>query len=347
MPGHAGETAVVGRFSGMPRTAASRLAGRRCLVTGGLGFIGSNLAVALADAGAAVTVVDGLVERHGGGHHNLAGAEGIDVVVADLGDTATYAPVARAAEYVFNLAGQVSHVDSMTDPLGDLDLNARGHVALLELLRHENPEAPVVYASTRQIYGRITYRPVDEEHPVVPVDVNGIDKYAGEQFHTLYARVHGMHASALRLTNVYGPRQRLLGDHHGFIGVFIRRALNGEPIQLFGDGSQERDVLFVGDAVDAFVRAATTPDAAGEVFNVGHPDSRPLRAIAEAIVHEAGTGSVELRPWPEERRRIDIGSYSTDCSKAKRVLGWEAGVDFETGIAETIAFVQEHRESYL
>jgi UDP-glucose 4-epimerase len=329
-----------------------RLAGRRCLVTGGLGFIGSNLALACAGAGAQVTVVDALVERHGGGRHNLLGENGspvagIDVIVADLADTDAYAAAAADAEFVFNIAGQVSHTDSMTDPLGDLHLNTEGHLALLDLLRRTNPEAPIVYASTRQIYGRPKYRPVDEDHPVRPVDVNGIDKYAAEQFHTLYAHVHRLRASALRLTNVYGPRQRVLGDHHGFIGTFIRRAMNDEPIRLYGDGSQERDVLHVRDAVDAFVAAALTDDAVGEVFNVGHPDSYSLRAIAEVIVRETGRGSIELQPWPEERAKIDIGSYSTDCSKAKRVLGWEASIGLHDGMADTIAFVRAHREQYL
>ncbi|MFZ4585851.1 MAG: NAD-dependent epimerase/dehydratase family protein [Acidimicrobiia bacterium] len=327
--------------------AAARCAGRRCLVTGGLGFIGANLAVALAHAGAHVTVVDGLIERHGGGRHNLVGADGIDVILADLVDASAYEAAAAEAEFVFNLAGQVSHVDSMTDPLGDLHVNTTGHVVLLELLRRLNPTVPVVYASTRQIYGRVQYRPVDEEHPVHPVDVNGIDKYAGEQFHTLYAQVHGMRASALRLTNIYGPRQRILGDHHGFIGTFIRRALRNESITLFGDGSQERDVLYVRDAVEAFVLAATTEDAVGEVFNIGHPNARSLRDIADVIVGEVGNGQVVLEPWPDERKKIDIGSYSTDCSKAKRILGWEAETSLETGMRDTIAFIRDHEQVYL
>lgn len=316
-------------------------------MTGGLGFIGSNLAVALADAGAEVTVVDALVPRHGGSERNLAPAEGIEVVVADLGATEAYADAAARAEYVFNLAGQVSHTDSMTDPVGDLDLNTRTHLALLELLRHRNPDAVVVYASTRQIYGRPRYRPVDEEHPVEPVDVNGIDKHATEQFHLLYARTYGLRASALRLTNVYGPRQRLLGDHHGFIPVFVRRALLGETIALFGDGLQERDCLHVDDAVDAFAAAARTADAVGEVFNVGHPEPRSLRSIAESIVAAAGAGAVELRPWPVDRAQIDIGSFSTDGSKAKRVLGWEAGIGFDDGIRSTVEFFREFRSWYL
>lgn len=323
------------------------ISGQRCLVTGGLGFIGSNLAVALAEHGAAVTVVDALVPRHGGGRHNLAPVESANVIVADIGDADAISEAAAAAHYVFNLAGQVSHTDSMEDPVGDLDLNTRSHLALLELLRQVNPDASVVYASTRQIYGRPRYRPVDEEHPVQPVDVNGIDKHAAEQFHLLYARTYGMRTSSLRLTNVYGPRQRLLGDHHGFIPVFVRRALQGETIRLYGDGAQERDCLHVDDVVDAFVAAATNPDAIGEVFNIGHEESLPLRAIAAEIVDAAGGGTVELEPWPAARAQIDIGSFSTDGSKAKRVLGWEAHIKFADGIRSTIDFFREHRSWYL
>jgi len=320
--------------------------GRRCLVTGGLGFIGSNLAVALAEHGAHVTVVDALVPRHGGGRHNVAGVD-VAVVIADLGDGNAISEALTEADYVFNLGGQVSHTDSMEDPVGDLDLNTRSHLALLELCRQLNPDAPVVYASTRQIYGRPRYRPVDEEHPIQPVDVNGVDKHAAEQFHLLYARTYGMRTSSLRLTNVYGPRQRLLGDHHGFIPVFIRRAMAGETIRLFGDGSQERDCLHVDDVVDAFVAAATCEDAVGEVFNIGHTESLPLRVIAEEIVAAAGGGTVELEPWPAERAKIDIGSFSTDGSKAKRVLGWEAHIGFADGIRSTIDFFREHQSWYL
>jgi UDP-glucose 4-epimerase len=223
-------------------------------------------------------------------------------------------------------------------PLRDLDLNARAQLAFLEHARRAAPSAPIVYASTRQVYGRPRYLPVDEEHPTAPVDVNGIDKLAAEQFHLLYAQVHGMRTSALRLTNVYGPRQSLRHPDLGFLPVFIRRALDDGEISLYGEGEQLRDCLYVDDVVAGFLAAATNPDAVGQVFNLGHPEPRSLRDIADTIVGTAGTGRVVRVPWPAESARIDIGSFSGDYAKAKAVLGWEPRIDLPEGVARTLAF---------
>ena len=324
--------------------ALAPFAGRRCVVTGGLGFIGANMVHALAGAGASVVVVDRLVPEHGGDERNLDGVTGtVDVVRADIGDVGAVVPAVRDADVVFNIAGQVSHHESMTDPLRDLDLNARSHLAFLEILRAHNPVATVVHTSTRQVYGRPRYLPVDEEHPTAPVDVNGIDKLAGEQFHLLYARVHGMAVSALRLTNVYGPRQSLVLDGLGFLPVFVRRALAGDGIDVFGDGSQLRDCLHVDDVVRAMALTATNADARGEVFNLGHTDALTLLAIARLTAAAAHAGTeVRTVPWPSELEAIDIGSFHGDFSKAKRVLGWEPTIDFADGIGRTIAFYREH-----
>jgi UDP-glucose 4-epimerase len=319
---------------------------RRCLVTGGLGFIGSNLALTLHAAGARVAVVDALVERHGGNRENLAGVD-LPIVIADLGDSDAVAPLVRDAEVIFNLAGQVSHVDSMNAPLFDLDINTRSQLAFLELLRAHNPDAVVVYTSTRQIFGHPRYLPVDEEHPVSPVDVNGVSKYAAELFHLLYGEIAGLRASSLRLTNVYGPRQRLRDDFQGFLPIFVRRALDDEALTVFGEGEQERDCLYVDDAVECLLRAGATTDAAGEIFNVGNDERLQLREIAEAIVAAAGSGRVASVPWPADRDAIDIGSYFGDSSKAKRVLGWEPRTSFADGIERTLAFYRAHRSTYL
>jgi UDP-glucose 4-epimerase len=318
--------------------------GRRCVVTGGLGFIGANTVHALAAAGAHVVVIDSLVPQHGGDERNLRGVTGaVDVVRADIGATGLVAPAVRDAEFVFNIAGQVSHHESMTDPLRDLDLNARSHLAFLEILRAVNPTATVVHTSTRQVYGRPRYLPVDEEHPTAPVDVNGIDKLAGEQFHLLYAHVHGMPITALRLTNVYGPRQSLLLDGLGFLPVFVRRAMAGDDLSVFGDGSQLRDCLHVDDVVRAMALAAATPEAVGEVFNLGHPDALSLLQIARLTAAAGGRGTrVRTVPWPDELAAIDIGSFHGDFSKAKRLLGWDPQITFADGIARTVAFYQEH-----
>jgi UDP-glucose 4-epimerase len=321
----------------------SAFSGRRCVVTGGLGFIGSALAHHLVGDGAEVTIVDALIPQHGGDLRNIAGLDTVKVVRADIGDTAAVLPAVANAEYIFNVAGQVSHLESMHEPLRDLDLNARSHLAFLEILRHNNPAAMVVHTSTRQVYGRPRYLPVDEDHPTSPVDINGVDKLAGEQFHMLYHVVHGLKTCALRLTNVYGPRQCLTKDGLGFLPVFVRRALRGEPITVYGDGLQLRDALHIDDVVSAMCLAATNPDAVGEVFNLGHPDALGLHEIALLTVAAAGGESdVSLIPWPPEHAQIDIGSFQGDFSKAKRMLGWEPAIRFADGIADAIAFYRSH-----
>jgi UDP-glucose 4-epimerase len=319
------------------------LRGASCLVTGGLGFIGSNLALTLAAGGARVAVVDALVPQHGGDRRNLDGADvEIPVTVADIGDGAALTPLLQNADVVFNVAGQVSHLESMTDPLRDLDLNVRSHLALLELIREVRPGAVVVHTSTRQVYGRPRYLPVDEDHPTAPVDVNGVDKLAAEQLHLLYAAVHDMTISALRLTNVYGPRQSLERDGLGFLPVFVRRALRGQPIEVYGDGHQLRDCLHVDDVVGALTLAAVTPDSVGQVFNLGHDEALDLADIARVVAEAAGSASeVTLVPWPDDLVRIDIGSFWGDFSRAKRVLGWEPEIGFRAGMADTIAFYRD------
>jgi nucleoside-diphosphate-sugar epimerase len=323
-------------------------------VTGGLGFIGSNLALALAHHEAAVTVLDARVPRHGANPWNLVPDGGtepdprIAVVEADIADVEqeAVAVAAHDAEFVFNLAGQVSHVDSMNDPLFDLQSNTTSQFAFLDFLRRENPSARVVFTSTRQLFGKPRYLPVDEDHPVAPVDVNGITKYATEQLHLLYHEVYGLPACAVRLTNVYGPRQRLRDDFQGFLPIFIRRALDGDVITVFGDGRQERDCLFVDDVVECLLLAAIAPEAPGQLYNVGNDEHLELRVIAEAIVDAAGSGRVEHVDWPSDRDAIDIGSYFGDSSKAKRMLGWEPSTGFAEGIEQTIAFFRSRRPWY-
>jgi UDP-glucose 4-epimerase len=331
------------------------VAGRRCVVTGGLGFIGSNLALALARSGAHVVVIDSLVERHGANRANLvpdgdhtAPDERITVVDADIGAVGRpeVRDAAASAEIVFNLAGQVSHVDSMEDPLFDLEVNTASQFRFLDVLRRENPSARVIYTSTRQIFGKPRYLPVDEDHPVAPVDVNGITKYATEQLHLLYHEVYGLRASAVRLTNVFGPRQRLRDDLQGFLPIFVRRALADEPITVFGEGEQQRDCLYVDDVVDCLLLAAASDDAPGQIFNVGNDERLSLGAIADAVVAAAGSGRVEHVPWPPDRDAIDIGSYFGDSSKAKRMLGWAPRTSFADGIARTLAFYRARAPWY-
>jgi UDP-glucose 4-epimerase len=336
----------------VPRDA---FAGRRCLVTGGLGFIGSNLALALRRHGAEVTVLDARVDRHGANPWNLVPDDGTEpdphlfVIEADVADVERddVRAAALAADFVFNLAGQVSHVDSMNAPLTDLHANTTSQFAFLDLLRRENSSATVVFTSTRQLFGRPRYLPVDEEHPVSPVDVNGITKYASEQLHLLYHEVYGLRACAVRLTNVYGPRQRLRGDLQGFLPIFVRRALADETLTVFGDGAQERDCLYVDDVVECLMLAATAADAPGQLFNVGNDEHLALRDLAAEVVRAAGSGRVEHVPWPADRDAIDIGSYFGDSSKAKRMLGWEPRTTFREGIERTLVFYRARATWYV
>jgi len=317
------------------------LASTTCVVTGGLGFIGSNLARHLLAAGAHVRVVDALVPTHGGDPRNLEGT-GAEILVADLG-APEVADVVEGADVVFNVAGQVSHVASMTEPLADLELNVRSHLAFLETLRRVAPCTTVVHTSTRQVYGRPERTPVDESHPTRPVDVNGIDKLAGEQLHLLYGTVHDLRVSALRLTNVYGPRQSLAHQDLGFLPVFIRRALEGGTITLYGDGSQRRDCLHVDDVCRSLALAATTPAAAGEVLNVGSDTDHTLAEIAAILVAAVGgTAEVAMAPWPAERVPIDIGDFATDATRATKVLGWKPSIGIDEGLRATVDFYRAH-----
>ena len=329
-----------GNFGGVTDTTspagARDLSGVVCVVTGGLGFIGSNLTHSLVAMGAEVRVVDALVADHGGSLHNVDGLA-VEIMVANIGDDRV-ADVLDGAQVVFNLAGQVSHTASMRDPQQDLRLNALDHAAFLETLRRVSPTARVVHASTRQVYGRVDRQPVDETSAANPLDVNGVAKLAGEQLHMVYHHAYDVAATSLRLTNVYGPRQRLSSDELGFLPVFMRKALQAETIRIFGDGLQRRDCLHVSDVVSALI-AATADAGVGRVYNVGHPQDSPLVEIAELIVATAAsTGGFELIPWPHDHQRIDIGSFHTDSSRIGAELGWSAGISLGDGVADTVSF---------
>jgi UDP-glucose 4-epimerase len=315
------------------------LSSTACVVTGGLGFIGSNLVHELVGRGATVRIIDALVDDHGGNRRNVDGID-VEIVEAEIGDDIVADAVADA-DIVFNLAGQVSHLASMRDPLRDLHFNTLTHAAFLETLRRANPTARVVHTSTRQVYGRPLRSPVDELHPTRPMDVNGVAKLAGEQLHLVYHTAHSMATTSLRLTNVYGPRQRLSSDELGFLPVFIRKALLGAEILIFGDGAQRRDCVYVDDVVEALI-AATAPDAIGKVFNVGNVVDHSLAEIASAVVEIAGSGGgLRFVPWPADHQRIDIGSFHTDGSTIAESLGWKATTSLDAGLRTTAAFYRE------
>ena len=319
-----------------------------CLITGGLGFIGSHLARRLVQEGHRVSIIDSLLPQYGGNLFNVADIrDKITINISDVRDPFATRELLKGVQWVFNLAGQTSHADSMTDPYTDLDINAKAQLSLLEAVRDVNPEAVVVFASTRQLYGRPQYLPVDEAHPIRPVDCNGVNKLAGEQFHLLYHDVYGIRSCALRLTNTYGPAMRIKDARQTFLGIWIRNLLTGMPIQVFGDGLQLRDFNFVDDVVEALLRAAVTEACHGHVFNLGSPEVVSLADLAARLIPFQPGAKWELVPFPEERKRIDIGDYYSDHSLAFKLLDWKPLVDLEAGLTRTVDYYRHHLPFYL
>jgi UDP-glucose 4-epimerase len=322
--------------------------GRQVLITGGLGFIGSNLARQLVALGARVLVIDSLISEYGGNLFNIDGLESrLRVNIADIRQQSTMNYLVRGHDVIFNLAGQVSHIDSMQDPYTDLEINCRAQLSLLEACRHNNPSVKVVFAGTRQIYGRADFLPVTEAHLVRPTDVNGINKAAGEYYHMMYNNVFGVRTVSLRLTNVYGPRQLIKHNRQGFIGWFIRQAIEDREIQIYGDGGQLRDFVFVDDAADAFLRAGASDACNGQVFNVGGQEAITLRELVELLVSIAGTGRYRLIAWPPEKKAIDIGDFHADSSLIARTLGWRPTTSLRDGLRRTIEFYRAHLPHYV
>lgn len=321
--------------------------GANVLVTGGLGFIGSHLARELVGAGSDVVLVDSLIPEYGGNPRNIAGLEGrVQVNISDVRDEHSLQALVRGKDFLFNLAGQTSHLDSMRNPYPDLEINCRAQLSILEACRHHNPEVKIVFASTRQIYGRPQRLPVDEDHPLVPVDVNGINKTAGEWYHLVYGQAYGLRVSVLRLTNTYGPHMRVSDARQTFLGYWIKQLLNGESIEIFGDGSQRRDFNYVDDAVAAFLLAATRPEADGRVYNLGDRAHVSLLELAQLLVALNGRGELRTVPFPPDRKAIDIGDFYADYGRIERELAWSPTVPLAEGLRRTLDFYREHGAEY-
>lgn len=320
---------------------------KKILITGGLGFIGSNLARTLVNQGAEVTLVDSLIPQYGGNPFNIEDIrEKVSVNICDVRDSQAMEYLLREQDCLFNLAGQTSHMDSMSDPQTDLAINATAQLSILEACRRINPEIKIVFASTRQLYGKPDYLPVDEQHPVRPVDVNGINKLAGEWYHLLYNNVYGIRSCALRLTNTYGPGMRVKDARQTFLGIWIRLLLEGKPIKVFGDGLQLRDFNYVADCVDALLLAGASEQANGKVYNLGSSEVIGLKDLAEKMTGFSKGCSYELVPFPQERKAIDIGDYYSDFSLITSELGWEPQIELDEGLGQTLQYYKSHRDHY-
>jgi UDP-glucose 4-epimerase len=326
---------------------SSAYAGSSVLITGGLGFIGSNLARRLVKAGASVTLIDSLIPEFGGNTHNIADfKDRVTVNLSDVRDSHSLQALLPGQDLVFNLAGQTSHLDSMTDPHTDLAINADAQLSILEAARSTNPSVRIVFASTRQIYGRPDCLPVNEDHPIRPVDVNGVNKVAGEWYHLLYHQVYGMPTTALRLTNTYGPGMRVRDARQTFLGIWIQQALRNQAITVFGDGKQRRDFTYVDDCVDALLSAGINPSAIGQVYNLGSEEVVSLGELAALIVELEPTSRYELIEFPSDRKSIDIGDYFGSFDRIQQDLGWSPKVSLRDGLTQTLNYYREHGSYY-
>lgn len=318
------------------------------MITGGLGLIGSALARRLVELGATVVLVDSLIPDYGGNAANAADlADRVSINIADIRDRHAMRHLLRGQEFLFNLAAQVGHLASMAAPEDDLAINVTAQLQLLETCRAVAPEIVIVHAGTRQIYGRPRYLPVDEAHPLRPVDINGVNKAAGEAYHLLFHDAYGINTRSLRLTNVYGPGMRIKDARQNFLGIWLRRAVERANFEVWG-GEQRRELLYVDDAAEAFLCAAVTRETAGVALNVGGKAPHSLLAIAEAMVRaNDGAGGYELREFPPERKAIDIGDFLTDDRRFRELTGWQPRVPLDDGLHRSLDYFRHHFASYV
>jgi len=321
--------------------------GKKVLVTGGLGFIGSSVALRLVELGASVTIVDNLDATSGANYFNIEPARRqFEVIEGDTTDLALMKRMVRGCSHIFNLAGHVSHLESMEDPFGDLRMNALGPLTVLEACKHVNRDVRVVYAGTRQSYGKPDIVPVVENLLLKPVDVNGVNKMAGEWFHMVFHTAYGIPTTSLRLVNTFGPRQLVKHARQGFIGWFIRQAIDGEQIQVYGDGQQFRGLNYIDDVVEALLIAGTSDTVVGDYFNLGGMQPVTLEVLVQTLLKVAGSGSYKVVPFPDDRKRIDIGSAFSSFMKFNFATGWKPNTPLEEGLARTVDYYRRYKTHY-
>ena len=318
------------------------------LITGGLGFIGSNLAENLVKYGSYVTCVDSLIPEYGGNTYNVSEIKSkIDINIADIRDQFSMNHIVKNKDIIFNLAGQTSHLDSMEDPLTDLDINCRSQITILEACKNYNPNVKIVFASTRQIYGKPIYLPVDENHPIQPIDVNGINKFAGESYHLLYHNVYGINSTVLRLTNTFGQKMRIKDSKQTFLGIWLRNVLENKPICIYGDGSQLRDLNYIDDVVNALLMVAIYSKSNGKVYNLGSKEIISLNDLAEKLTQANGSGVIEKKQFPKKLKKIDIGNYYSNFDKITKEINWKPKFSINEGLLNTLNYYRSNFLKYI
>ena len=321
---------------------------KNVIISGGLGFIGSNLAIKLVGCGAIVTIIDSLIPEYGGNLWNIEPVRDmVKINISDVRDEHSIQHLIQGQDYFFNLAGQTSHLDSMHNPFTDLEINSKAQLSILEACKKYNPGIRIIFASTRQLYGKPQYLPVDEKHPLFPVDVNGINKLSGEWYHIVYNHVYDIKTSVLRLTNTFGPRMRIKDARQTFLGIWVRNLIENKPIPIFGDGTQLRDYNYIDDVVDAFLIVAASDQWNGSIFNLGNNEPISLQSTAEMMIEENGAGNYIYKPFPADLKRIDIGNFYSDFSKIKNLLGWSPKVRNREGIKETLDYYRNNYKYYI
>ena len=341
-----GDVSVL-KFSTNMQNLREKYDGRNVLITGGLGFLGSNIAHRLVEYGASVTLLDALLPLYGGNKFNIHGIEDkVEVIIGDVRDFRLVEKVIEGKDIVFNLAAQVSYIDSIEIPFEDLDINCKGHLVVLDACRHKNPDAVIIFPSSRMVLGKILYTPIDENHSTEPLSIYGIHKLTGEKYYLAYHRTYGQKTVVLRITNPYGIRQQMKHSKYSLVGWFLRQAIEGKTIQVFGDGKQLRDYIYVDDIVDAFLRAGISDKAIGEIYNIGFGKSYQFSDMVETVLKVVGRGKLEYVPWPKNYEKIETGSFEMSLEKVKMYLGWSPKIELEEGIRKMFEYYKEFKQYY-
>jgi UDP-glucose 4-epimerase len=323
------------------------LKGSKILITGGAGMIGSTIALSAVSHGAQVTILDALLPLYGGNLFNLKNIkDDITFIKGDIRDTKLVKKLVKDQDVIFDMAAQVSYIDSAKDPYLDLDINCFGHLNILEACRYNNPGVKIIFPSSRFVYGTIEYSPVDEDHPFNCLSIYGIHKLAVEKYLVFYHQYYGMDTIIFRIANPYGPRQQMKHSKYGIVNWFIRTALEGKDLTIFGEGSQMRDYIYVKDLAQAMLLAAVDEELKHEIFNIGSGKSISFRTMVETVARIINKGKVAFLPWPDDYAFAESGDYLSNISKIKQRLRWEPRTDFEAGVRETVQYYQQYRDKY-